>query len=553
MAVADLEREVLGHLLAVEHGPDGQPDLGGAAQADLRCTWAWMRASSRSVATSSASRLRVRSSARSRLRHTISRSPGNSRGALISARSRSSNSDSCSGPSSAASAWIAGARRQVIQSEPRRREIVADARRGDHAAIADHHQPADREAVLHLLDLRAQRRSDRPCCRRTPRSQPAGPRAAQQAVDDLRPILAVVAAVAVARQRAAPPLEVGGADVVEHEHAILEMTPRQAVLDPRLALQQPVERLVGLALLAPCPGPAPRPGWSPPSPHRPPARTPASSAARSAGRPASPPPGRNGAARPRPWSCSRSAGRARACGSSPAPPPHGRGAATRSISSSPGPVPITVPPLSSALQPIDHVARQLAQIGSVRFCARPVLVAIALPQQDRRRRIAIGHALDEHAAIESQIAVIWESLTWTQNKIILTLTRCSELYSRRIGDANFRLNSAAAAESAAAGGRQRRRRRRLRWRRRRRWLPCRVRCGSGWLRRRRRRRRHGRRRRRVRRRGRRRQAAAQVGSGGFGGGDGGLGALRASAPIRAAAAAAARASAARCSCATAVN
>ena len=46
----------------------------------------------------------------------ISRSPGNRSGALISARSRSSNNDSCNGPFSAASACTAGARRQVIQS-----------------------------------------------------------------------------------------------------------------------------------------------------------------------------------------------------------------------------------------------------------------------------------------------------------------------------------------------------------------------------------------------------------------------------------------------------
>src|SRR6266700_2870291 len=77
-----------------------------------------MRASSRSVAASKSSRLRARSIARSRLRQTISRSPGNRSGALISARSRSSNSDSCSGPFSAAKAWIAGARKQVIQSTP---------------------------------------------------------------------------------------------------------------------------------------------------------------------------------------------------------------------------------------------------------------------------------------------------------------------------------------------------------------------------------------------------------------------------------------------------
>jgi hypothetical protein len=48
------------------------------------------------------------------LRQQISRSPGKS-GLVISARSRSSNSDSCSGPSSAISFLMAGARSAVIQ------------------------------------------------------------------------------------------------------------------------------------------------------------------------------------------------------------------------------------------------------------------------------------------------------------------------------------------------------------------------------------------------------------------------------------------------------
>jgi hypothetical protein len=110
---------VLGHLLAVEHGADRQADRGGVTQVSpLRRTRASMRANCRSVAVSSSSRLRARSAARSRLRQTINRSPGNMSGALISARSRSSNNDSCNGPFCAASAWIAGARRQLIQSSP---------------------------------------------------------------------------------------------------------------------------------------------------------------------------------------------------------------------------------------------------------------------------------------------------------------------------------------------------------------------------------------------------------------------------------------------------
>jgi hypothetical protein len=52
------------------------------------------------------------------LRQTIRRSPGNCSGAEISARSRSSNNDSCNGPSSLASFWTASLRRHEIQSIP---------------------------------------------------------------------------------------------------------------------------------------------------------------------------------------------------------------------------------------------------------------------------------------------------------------------------------------------------------------------------------------------------------------------------------------------------
>ena len=78
---------------------------------------AWTRAvtgaSSFSVAASRSSRLRARSAASTGLRQQTSRSPGKS-GLVISARSCSSNRDSCSGPSSAISFLMAGARSAVI-------------------------------------------------------------------------------------------------------------------------------------------------------------------------------------------------------------------------------------------------------------------------------------------------------------------------------------------------------------------------------------------------------------------------------------------------------
>ena len=75
-----------------------------------------MGARSSSVAASSSSRLRWRSAASSGLRHTMSRSPGNS-SLVTSAKSRSSNSDGVTVPA-LTSLRMVGARSVVIQRSP---------------------------------------------------------------------------------------------------------------------------------------------------------------------------------------------------------------------------------------------------------------------------------------------------------------------------------------------------------------------------------------------------------------------------------------------------
>jgi hypothetical protein len=66
-------------------------------------------------------------------------------------------------------------------------------------------------------------------------------RGTQQADHQLRPVAAAVAAVAVAGQRTAASLEVGGGDIVEHQHAILEVAAGEVVFDERLLAAEPVE------------------------------------------------------------------------------------------------------------------------------------------------------------------------------------------------------------------------------------------------------------------------------------------------------------------------
>src|SRR5438270_465433 len=95
-----------------------------------------------SVACSRSSRLRARSSARSGFLHTTSRSPGNS-GAVISARSRSSNSESWNAPVSSR-ARICGALSAVIQSS------AAGERRLDRGLAGA--EPVERAIELGLVD-----------------------------------------------------------------------------------------------------------------------------------------------------------------------------------------------------------------------------------------------------------------------------------------------------------------------------------------------------------------------------------------------------------------
>ena len=74
-------------------------------------------------------------------------------------------------------------------------------------------------------------------------------RRAQETEDDLRPVGTMIAAVAELRQFAAPPLQIARGDVVEHEHAVLEVALGEDLLDAGLAAAQKVEGGVEFVLV----------------------------------------------------------------------------------------------------------------------------------------------------------------------------------------------------------------------------------------------------------------------------------------------------------------
>ena len=199
------------------------------------------------MAASRSSRLRARSSASAWLRQTIRRSPGNS-GAVMAAMSRSSNSDICKAPPSR-SAWIAGARKAVIQSSPAglrsspMRAWVIMPRSPTRTTWSRPKRSLSLSTwLVRVVGIGgvAGEHLDRH------RTAVGG---AQQAIDDLPLAALAVPAVAELGERTAAPFQIAGRDVVEHQRAAAEMALGQRRLDRWLAHRQPVERAVELVLV----------------------------------------------------------------------------------------------------------------------------------------------------------------------------------------------------------------------------------------------------------------------------------------------------------------
>ena len=210
----------------------------------------------------------------------------------------------------------------------------------------------------------------------------------------------MVAAMAVLRQGTAAALKIGRAHVIEHQHPVLQVPPRQAVLDAHLAIEQPIERLVRLALLAP--GPVQNRAQARGRrllvhrPHEPELR----------------------ARRDQPVDDHRDdqialAPRDRVLRRAQDQPIERQltdhAERRRNVAVRQGALDLQLswpradhrPASKQCLQASDDLPRQLAQIGKRPLLRSALFVAIALPQQHCRRRVSVRHRFDEHAAIES--------------------------------------------------------------------------------------------------------------------------------------------------------
>ena len=110
-------------------------------------------------------------------------------------------------------------------------EVGVDARLGDHAAVADEHDALQPKAHPQLANLIGERARIAEIAFEDLDGDRAALRRAQKTEDDLRPVAAMIAAVAELRQFAAPPLQIARGDVVEHEHAVLEVALGEDLLD----------------------------------------------------------------------------------------------------------------------------------------------------------------------------------------------------------------------------------------------------------------------------------------------------------------------------------
>ncbi len=126
---------------------------------------------------------------------------------------------------------------------------LLDALLADHAAVADHHELLDTEALAQALDLGRQRQTVADVALVHRHRDRAAAHIGEQAVVDLERAFAPVAAVADPGQRTGGAFEVTRRQVVQHQRAGAQVTGGELFLDRVLARQQPVHRRIQIVLI----------------------------------------------------------------------------------------------------------------------------------------------------------------------------------------------------------------------------------------------------------------------------------------------------------------
>jgi hypothetical protein len=128
-------------------------------------------------------------------------------------------------------------------------QLSADAGTGDHATIADQHDPRQAKAPFELVDLPRQRHRVGGIAFKDLNRHRTAIGGTQQAIDDLQFALLAVSRIAEACQLAALTLKPGRREVVEHQRPVREVAAGERSLDRALACAEPVEGAVELDLV----------------------------------------------------------------------------------------------------------------------------------------------------------------------------------------------------------------------------------------------------------------------------------------------------------------
>ena len=174
------------------------------------------------MARSSCSRFCARSWRRRGLRHTSNRSPGNS-ALTISATWSGCSSDVGAKFSIDFTVFLifeqladvgVAKRRDPIQCD--RQQILADACRGNHAAVADQRYVVNVEALANLADLRGHSAGVSAVAGEHFNRDRTAIGGTQQAIDDLHLAAFAVSVVAECGKRTALSFDIAGGDIVEN-------------------------------------------------------------------------------------------------------------------------------------------------------------------------------------------------------------------------------------------------------------------------------------------------------------------------------------------------
>src|ERR1700681_218893 len=128
-------------------------------------------------------------------------------------------------------------------------KVLADARRGEHATVADQDDLLQVKTLTQLADLRCDRGRIAGVAFEDLHRHRTTFRIGQQSEDDLQVATAFIARMPEACERAVAAFKVSGADVIKNQGTFGEVPFGESIFDALLPFEQPVEGAIKLGFL----------------------------------------------------------------------------------------------------------------------------------------------------------------------------------------------------------------------------------------------------------------------------------------------------------------